>query len=140
MFKALFYGNYDIHQIDNMKHYLAKFLPPSTKIYDTINYETKLRNINSSYIFRAKNDLDSEINHVIVNNYQISVHDIKFILISNILELFWGNFFYYYLRTKKHLGNIDSSSKFIKNNVMVLYLLLISTLEFSLKVQNQLLK
>ena len=121
MFKALFYGNYNIHHIDNLKHYLGKFLPPSTMLDDTINYETQVRNINNSFIFRTKNDLASEINHVIINYYQISVRDYKLSLISNIIELFWGNFFYYHLRTKKQLGYIVSSTKFIQENVMVRY-------------------
>lgn len=102
-----------------MKHYLSKFLPPSTNIENPESYETQVSNINQSYIFRSKNDLPTEINNVIVNYYQISVRDYKLSLISNIIELFWGNFFYYHLRTLKQLGYIVNSSKSMQNNVMV---------------------
>jgi len=116
IFKALFYGNYNIHQIDNLKHYLAQYLPPSTKIEDTINYETQVRNINNLYIFRIKNDLKSERNNVIINYYQISVVDYKMSLISNIIEDFWGNIFH---KTLKNKGFVVNCSKYIQNNVMV---------------------
>jgi len=125
MFKALFYGNFDIHIIDNIRQYLTQYLPLTTKINNVIDYETQVRNITTPYIFRTKNDLASEINHVIVNFYQIAVkEDYKLSLISNILELFWGNFFYYNLRTMKQLGYIVNTSKFIQNNVMVRLILI----------------
>jgi secreted Zn-dependent insulinase-like peptidase len=106
-----------------MKHYLSKFLLPTTSIENPDSYETQVNNINGSYIFRINNDLPSEVNNVIVNFYQISVRDYKLSLISNIIELFWGNFFYYHLRTLKQLGYIVNSSKSIQNNVMVYRLL-----------------
>ena len=120
IFKALFYGNYDIHIIDNIKNYLAKYLPPNAKLDNIESYETEIRNINGSYIFRINNDLNSEINHVIVNYYQIGVRDYKLSLITNMIDLFWGNFFYYNLRTVKQLGYIVNASKAIFNNVMVI--------------------
>lgn len=120
MFKALFYGNYDVHLIDNIKYYLARFLPPTTKLEHTEAYETQVRDLKGSYIFRAQNDLPNEVNHVIVNYYQIGPKDTKMSLVSNMIELFWGNLFYEELRTIKQLGYVVNAAKTINENVMVI--------------------
>jgi secreted Zn-dependent insulinase-like peptidase len=49
------------------------------------------------------------------------LREYKLSLITNMIELFWGNFFYYHLRTLKQLGYVVNAAKTIINNVMVVY-------------------
>jgi secreted Zn-dependent insulinase-like peptidase len=69
-------------------------------------------------VYRIKNDLRKEVNHLIANYYQIGLKDIKSSLITSILELTWGNSFFHELRTKSQLGYVVSGGKRIINNVM----------------------
>lgn len=76
-------------------------------------------NIEGSYIVRTTNDLPEEINHATINYFQIGTRDVDKSLMMNLMELIWGNLFYYNLRTVKQLGYIVGNSKYIKDNQMV---------------------
>ena len=69
--------------------------------------------------FKIKNDLNTEHNHIVENYFQVGTRDYKISLVMNIIEMVWGNMFYYYLRTIKQLGYIVSANKQIIDNYMV---------------------
>ncbi len=122
----MFYGDITAQTVEFIKDHFSLYIPNKNKLKpkNPDDFSIKIHDIQSSYIYRSKNNLPTEPNHVIVNYYQIGVRDYKRGLIAEIIELFWGNIFYLNLRTKKQLGYVVSASKFFDNNVMVIILII----------------
>ena len=121
---TLFYGNIYINNLSLIKDEFLKFTPKSLKKNLEMQDLERVLNINGSYVYRSRNDFPGEVNHLIANVYQIQELDLKMNLISSILNLIFGNSFYYELRTLKQLGYIVRASKIVRSKMMVtLYLL-----------------
>jgi len=112
---SLFYGNIDSKTIDKININFEKHMDSnrSNKNNNQFQIESlhKEREITGSFIYRTVNDLQSEVNHLIENYYQIGVRDLRRSLSTSIIELCWGNLFYYQLRTMQQLGYIVASTK-----------------------------
>jgi insulysin len=116
---SLFYGffkpeNLDITLTTIKKLKNLKMVTYSQPSEDTIQILENLKShklISQPIIYRIKNDLASEKNGVVQNYFQVGPRDFKRSLMMNLLEMIWGNMFYYYLRTQKQLGYIVSANK-----------------------------
>jgi secreted Zn-dependent insulinase-like peptidase len=84
-----------------------------------IDYLHAHKIISQPVTFKINNNLKSEHNHIVENYFQVGTRDYKISLVMNIIEMVWGNMFYYYLRTIKQLGYIVSANKQIIDNYMV---------------------
>eukprot|EP00340_Litonotus_pictus_P004000 CAMPEP_0170526434 /NCGR_PEP_ID=MMETSP0209-20121228/11842_1 /TAXON_ID=665100 ORGANISM="Litonotus pictus, Strain P1" /NCGR_SAMPLE_ID=MMETSP0209 /ASSEMBLY_ACC=CAM_ASM_000301 /LENGTH=269 /DNA_ID=CAMNT_0010816233 /DNA_START=2473 /DNA_END=3278 /DNA_ORIENTATION=- len=76
------------------------------------------RTIVGSHIFRAVNDLKSELNHDITNYYQVGKKDYKKSLLMSIIQMDYSNSYYSELRTKKQLGYVVFTEKTIIDGIM----------------------
>jgi insulysin len=122
-----FYGNLNEKQLLTIESYFQPYLNqdinPVAKrlkikdnsIMDYIHHHNKLK---GSFVYRHINDLKTELNSAILNLFQIGKRDTRNSLIMNLIELSWGNMFFFNLRTQKQFGYIVSASKFLKDNYM----------------------
>jgi secreted Zn-dependent insulinase-like peptidase len=74
--------------------------------------------IKSPVVYRTINNFENEHNHLVYNYFQVGIRDYKTSLIMNIIQMIWGNMFYYSLRTVKQLGYIVSANKELTDNYM----------------------
>lgn len=122
---TLFYGSMTTSalkiQIEKMRKYLKN--SSGTKIIPLIEYLHAHKLIPVPVIFRISNDLKNERDDVVVNYFQVGVRDYKHSLIMNIIEMIWGNMFYYRLRTIEQLGyNVSANKQIIDNNMYFVFL------------------
>jgi len=118
----LFYGHVKTHSLESIKNDLLNNIKSSNHQGNSktlVNRFNKVYKLESSYLYRFNNKLQSELNHFIANFYQIGVRDIRNHLITSLLELSWGKTFYYELRTVKQYGYIVNGGKRIFDNIMV---------------------
>lgn len=113
---SLFYGYYTKANLDILITKINTYLDPNTNLqfksnFEIVDYLHNHKSILEPVIFKIKNDLPSEKNHVVYNYFQVGKRDYKNSLMMNIVEMMWGNMFYYYLRTIKQLGYIVSANK-----------------------------
>jgi secreted Zn-dependent insulinase-like peptidase len=117
---SLFYGYLkedNLTSINNkIKAYLKDSRIDTTKM---VNYLHSQKQIAQPIIYRTVNDLKKEHNHLVYNYFQVGVRDYKTSLIMNIIEMIWGNMFYFQLRTVSQLGYIVSANKELQDNYMV---------------------
>jgi secreted Zn-dependent insulinase-like peptidase len=137
---SLFYGYLEENDLENMKKNIIKFIGvnDSKKDLNKVNVNNSLNNtanvlntftmidylhahkiISQPVTFKNTNNLKLEHNHIVENYFQVGTRDYKISLVMNIIEMIWGNMFYYYLRTIKQLGYIVSANKQIIDNFMV---------------------
>lgn len=136
---SLFYGYLEENDLENMKNNIIKFVGVNESKKDSnASYNNNLNNtanalntftmidylhahkiISEPITFKIKNNLKTEHNHIVENYFQVGTRDYKISLVMNIIEMIWGNMFYYYLRTIKQLGYIVSANKQIIDNFMV---------------------
>lgn len=117
---SLFYGYL---KKDNLNKIISKIQPHINNVtintFTLIDYLHSHKVIEEPVIFYKINDLPSEHNHVVHNYFQVGLRDSKTSLVMNIINMVWGNMFYYYLRTVKQLGYIVSANKEFIDNYMV---------------------
>lgn len=119
----LFYGNIYIDHLKVIQQKLTNFLPKLLKNSLDLKDFNKIYKIPGSNIYRAKNDFKEEMNNLIANIYEIQEMDYKMNVITSLLDIIFGNTFYYELRTVKQLGYIVRSTKTIRSNMMVFLLI-----------------
>jgi secreted Zn-dependent insulinase-like peptidase len=116
---SLFYGYFKTENLDLTLSTIKKLKSLKMVTYSPSNEDAiqVLENLKSHQlisqpiIYRIKNDLASEKNGVVQNYFQIGPRDYKKSLMMNLLEMIWGNMFYYFLRTQKQLGYIVTANK-----------------------------
>lgn len=132
---GLFYGNINketVIKISNNLKYNQEITNKSALSNSEISSSSNKLNIkelnenfkyhkifNGSYVYREHNDLKTEVNNLIANYYQLGKRDYKTSLMSNLIDLAWGNMFFYDLRTVKQLGYVVSAQKSTDENYMV---------------------
>lgn len=128
-----FYGNMNEKQLLKIESFMQPFLNQDinlsaqvmnveeNKVLDFMHYH---KNFTGSYVYRTINDMPTEVNHAIINYFQVGKRDLRKSLIMNLVELSFENVFYYNLRTVKQFGYIVASSKYVKDNFMY-YLFLV---------------
>ena len=121
---SLFYGNIQANSIEKIKSNLLMKINPNNRSNFSLERLHNQREINGSFIYRTTNDLHSELNGIIENYYQVSYRDLRTSLVTSIIELCWGNIFYYQLRTLQQLGYIVASTKNVYDSIIVLYILI----------------
>jgi secreted Zn-dependent insulinase-like peptidase len=125
---SLFFGYLKEENLNKIINKIQSNLENSTSLTSVttanlIDYLHAHKVIYKPVIFRTKNDLKTEKNHAIENFYQVGLKDYKTSLMMNIIEMIWGNMFYYYLRTLKQLGYIVNANKeFIDNNMYFVFI------------------
>jgi insulysin len=107
------YGLNQASQNSNKNNTIS--LSNTSPLADTLHLH---KTITLPVILRVPNDLASEKNHVVQNYFQIGKRDYKKSLVMNLIEMVWGNMFYYYLRTQQQLGYIVSANKEFIDNYM----------------------
>lgn len=141
---SLFYGYLEQPELEAMKVNINNFISindtrkdssgsnnSTSSILNTftmIDYLHAHKIISQPVTFKITNDLKTEHNHIVENYFQVGTRDYKISLVMNIIEMVWGNMFYYYLRTIKQLGYIVSANKQIIDNFMVIRLFFIFNL------------
>ena len=117
---CLYYGSIsdlDLNdQINIYKLYLSKDFDKNFFPLHDYLYSHKI--VRGPVIFRVSNDLKTEKNDVVANYFQVGLKDYKLSLTMNIIEMIWGNMFYYHLRTVEQLGYYVSANKKILGNHM----------------------
>jgi secreted Zn-dependent insulinase-like peptidase len=128
---SLIYGYLEENDLVELKNKIVNYMSKGKKKQLQINNSTNLntfslidylhahKTISSPVTYKIKNDLNTEHNHIVENYFQVGTRDYKISLVMNIIEMVWGNMFYYYLRTIKQLGYIVSANKQIIDNYMV---------------------
>jgi secreted Zn-dependent insulinase-like peptidase len=118
---SLFYGYMREDNLSSITSKIKTYLNnTSFNANKMINYLHSQKQISQPIIFRIINDLKKEHNHLVYNYFQVGLRDYKTSLIMNILEMIWGNMFYFQLRTVSQLGYIVSANKEITDNYMVI--------------------
>lgn len=129
---SLIYGYLEENDLEDLKNNIVNYMSKEKKKQIQINNSTNLntfllidylhahKTISSPVTYKIKNDLNTEHNHIVENYFQVGTRDYKISLVMNIIEMVWGNMFYYYLRTIKQLGYIVSANKQIIDNYMVI--------------------
>jgi len=136
---SLFYGYLVENDLENMKNNIIKFIGhnepkkdlnsvisnnnstnSTMNTFTMIDYLHAHKIISQPVTFKINNNLNTEHNHIVENYFQVGTRDYKISLMMNIIEMVWGNMFYYYLRTIKQLGYIVSANKQIIDNFMVI--------------------
>ena len=132
---SLFYGYLEKKELDIMTNKIVNYInlnntrsaknnSLNTSISDVntftmIDYLHAHKTIYQPVTFKITNNLNTEHNHIVENFFQVGPRDYKTSLVMNVIEIVWGNMFYYYLRTIKQLGYIVSANKQIIDNYMV---------------------
>jgi secreted Zn-dependent insulinase-like peptidase len=116
---SLFYGNIETSTLERIKTLLVSRIPISSNLKFDVDNLHEQKEITGSFIFRTTNDLQSELNGIIENFYQIGYRDLRRSIATSVMELCWGNLFYYQLRTMQQLGYIVASTKNVYDSVMV---------------------
>jgi secreted Zn-dependent insulinase-like peptidase len=120
LINSLFYGYFKENDLtiisDKMKAYLKNSTLDANRM---INYLHSHKTITQPLIYRVINDLKNEHNNLVYNYFQVGYRDYKTSLIMNIIEMIWGNMFYFQLRTVSQLGYIVSANKEVTDNYMV---------------------
>jgi len=132
---SLVFGYLEENDLEIMKNNVIKFIGTneskkegnnlntnsslSLNTFNMIDYLHAHKIISQPVTFKINNNLKSEHNHIVENYFQVGTRDYKISLVMNIIEMVWGNMFYYYLRTIKQLGYIVSANKQIIDNYMV---------------------
>jgi secreted Zn-dependent insulinase-like peptidase len=116
---ALFYGNVEASSVEKIKNSILSRIPPNPRLIFNPEAFHAHRDVSGSFIYRTTNDLQTEPNGIIENFYQIGLRDLRQSLSTSIIELCWGNLFYYELRTMQQLGYIVASTKNLYDSVMV---------------------
>jgi secreted Zn-dependent insulinase-like peptidase len=127
---SLFYGSVNDLELKEMKRTFKKYLKTKSKGVDKNEYIKKkwaLMNelhshnyLDGSFVYKhmqTKSE-DNKMNYI-SNYYQIGVRSIKTIILSNFVELLWGNLFNYQIRTLKKIGNVISSKRLVIDNITV---------------------
>lgn len=81
------------------------------------NDEFSQKAINGSFIYRAKNDLNTELNSVVTNIYQVSSNGMKESIMAGLIEACWEEIYYNKLRTELQLGYIVASFRKLKEGI-----------------------
>jgi len=116
---SLFYGNIETSTLEKIKALLVFKIPINANLKFDVENLHEQKEITGSFIFRTTNDLQSELNGIIENFYQIGYRDLRRSIATSVMELCWGNLFYYQLRTMQQLGYIVASTKNVYDSVMV---------------------
>ena len=124
---SLFYGNIESSSVEKIKSNLLMKISPNPSLSFNVEKFQSHREITGSFIYRTTNDLQSELNGIIENFYQVGNRDLRKSLATSIIELCWGNLFYYQLRTMQQLGYIVASTKNVYDSIQVKCLCLFST-------------
>jgi secreted Zn-dependent insulinase-like peptidase len=127
---SLFYGYVKMDDLENISKNLEQNLKinaiainnskmkQSPSVNEMVNFLNSHKSITQPVIYQIKNDLKSERNHLVMNFYQVGPRDYRRSLMLNLIEMIWGNMFYYYLRTQKQLGYVVTSNKEFLDNYM----------------------
>lgn len=86
------------------------------KLKNVKNYHADL---NGYYIFREKQDKSFNLNHAILNFYQIGKNSIKSLFISNLIKSLCGYIYFTQLRIKEQLGYTTKGKVFSNENILV---------------------
>jgi len=118
------YGFLTNKQLDALKIEISQIPlnPDLTLPYDSAELIADLqfnRLLSTSGVINVKNNLSTEVNNVVVNYYQTGELDIKNYIIMSLIEIAWGNTFFYELRTIKQLGYIVAAGKALVDTTMV---------------------
>jgi len=115
----LFYGDIYNEQLNKIKDKLvASFNNNSNHKNINHDYFLKTYDIPGSLIYREHNDLKTELNHLTANIYQIGYVDYTQAITTSLMDLAFGNTFYYELRTVRQLGYIVRAMRVNNNNVL----------------------
>jgi len=83
---------------------------------NVINYHTDL---SGYFIFRERQNKSFNLNHAILNFYQIGKYNIKAFFISSLIKSLVGYIYFTQLRIKEQLGYTTKGRVFSRGNVLV---------------------
>ena len=93
------------------------------KVLDQSNYRNYHADLSGSFIFREKMPNSYNINHAILNFYQIGKEDIKSLYMSNLIKTLCGYIYFTQLRIKEQLGYTAKGKVFSEGSVIVISIL-----------------
>jgi len=96
------------------------------KSLDIINYSNYHADLSSYYVYREKLRNNYNINHAIINFYQIGDENLENIMLANLVRELCGYIYFTELRIKQQLGYTTKGKVFSEGNVIVILLTLIT--------------
>ena len=117
----LLYGKIEINSVEKIKNSLLIKMSRNPDFSFNLEKLHSQRKINGSFIYRTTNDLRSELDGIIENYYQVGYRNLRTTLKTTIIQICWGNLFYYELRTIQQLGYIVASTKSLYDSIIVNY-------------------
>jgi len=110
-----------------MKDVHTQFFNKDTKpiqSLDVINYSNSHADLTPYFVFREKLNNIYNINHAIINFYQIGYESLENIVLANLVRELCGYIYFTELRIKQQLGYTTKGKVFSEGNV-IYYLILI---------------
>ena len=85
------------------------------------NYKNPQANLNGYHVFREKLPNKYNINHAILNFYQIGKSNLQNIILAHLIRFLCGNIYFTQLRIKEQLGYVTSGKVFSSGgNIVIL--------------------
>jgi len=95
----------------------GSFTPVSNK--SLINYQNKHADLSGYFVYREKLKNIYNINHAVLNFYQIGVENVKNMLFANIVKEICAYIYFTELRVKQQLGYVAKGKVFSEGNIIV---------------------
>ncbi len=85
-------------------------------------YRNKHANLKGYHVFREKLPNKYNINHAILNFYQIGTSNLKNIILAHMIRFLCGNIYFTQLRIKEQLGYVTQGKVFSSGgNIVIFY-------------------
>jgi hypothetical protein len=125
---SLFYGSINYDQFKEMKNIFKKYIKIRSKnmkaeIFKKSALMNRLHShnlIDGSFVYkRLTSNLGNKKMNYISNYFQVGVRSVKNDLLSNFVELLWGNLFNYHIKNLKKIGNVITAKRLEIDNIIV---------------------
>ena len=105
------------------KFFTKESLLKPIKNNNIINYSNHHADLTSYFVYREKLTNSYNINHAIINFYQIGEENLENIILANLVKELCGYIYFTELRIKQQLGYTTKGKVFSEGNVIVIFIL-----------------